>query len=128
MDSKFKIKEIKKISDAKNNNNVKSRLFSKSNTKTYFNINNKTNRNANDLSELDSIIKIVIDVQVSKNKKFKFEFLSNQDPVILTQRFILQNELLELSDFKKQDIFEQINDQIKKFNNNSKLFLSQIQS
>lgn len=125
LDSKFKIKEIKRISKAKNNN-VKSKLFSKSNTKNNFNI-NKTEKNDNDLNPLDSVMKIVLDVHIAKNKKLNFEFLSNQDPVILTQRFILQNELYELTDFKKKDIFDQINNEIKKYNKNSRLFLSQIQ-
>jgi hypothetical protein len=126
LDSRFKIKEIKKIRNI--NVNVKSRLFSKSKSKNNFSM-NKTNRNYNDLDDnLDNVVNIILYIQINKNKKCLFEFLSNQDPVILTQRFILQNELLEISDFKKKDIFDQITNEIKKFNNNSSLFLSQIQS
>lgn len=119
----FKIKEIKRISSK--NKNVSCRLYSKSKSKNYFSV-SKTNNYNNELSSLDNIIKIIIDVQISKSRKYKFEFLSNQDPVILTQKFILNNELFDISEFKKKDIFEQINNEIKKYNNNSRLFLSQI--
>ena len=112
LDSKFKIKEIKKISCE--NNNGKSRKYSKSQTKINLNINKTSSRNKNDLNTIDCVVKIVLDIYVAKNKKFNFQFLSNQDPVILTQRFIIQNELLELSEFKKKDIFDQINNEIKK--------------
>ena len=129
LDSKFKIKEIEKKKNSKSINvyNNQSRVFSKPKANTKFKVNDKTIINANCLNDLDSIIKIVLDINIAKNKKYKFDFLSNQDPVILTQRFILQNELLQLSEFKKNDIFNQINSEIKKYNNNSKLFLSQIQ-
>jgi len=125
LDSKFKIKEIKKVNN-NNVNNVKSKLFSKSNTKNHFDL-TKTNHFEN-YNNLDSVIKIILDIYVTKNKKYKFEFFSNQDPVILTQRFLLQNDLLDITVFKKKDIFDQINNEIQKYNNASKLYLSQIQN
>jgi len=117
LDSKFKIKKIIKVS-----NNAKSKIFSNPNSKIEFNISNKIDNEITDISK-----KIILDIYLSKSKKIKFEFFSNQDAVILTQKFILQNELLDITEFKKKDIFDQINQELEKYKIKSKIFLSQIQ-
>ncbi len=126
LNSKFKIKELKKINNSIIHN-VKSKIFSKTNSKNCLD-SKKINLLENDFNNLDDSIKIILNIYISKNKKYKFEFYSNQDPVILTQRFLLQNELLDLTIFKKNQVFEQINKEITRYSNNSKLYLSQIES
>lgn len=110
------------------NKNVKSKIFSKSKSKNNFEINKiKVINNGEEQNDMDNINKIILNINISKIKKIKFEFYSNQDAVILTQRFLIQNDLMEITEFKKKDIFNQINNELIKFEVNFKMFLSQVQ-
>lgn len=110
LSSRFKTNEIKN-----ENKNVKSKIFSRSISK------NKSDSKIinKELITKDSEINIKIintEIYISKNKKINFEFYSNQDPIILTEKFCLLNEVTNISEIKKNDINNQICLEIKKIN------------
>jgi hypothetical protein len=67
-------------------------------------------------------IKINSKIFITKQKFKYFEFYSNQDPVILTEKFCCNNQLYDITKFRKEDILNQIKEEINyaiKNNNNN---------
>ena len=60
--------------------------------------------------------KIFAKVFITKQKSKNFEFYSNQDPVILTEKFCVNNQLYDITKFRKEDILNQIKEEIKNIN------------
>ena len=109
LSSRFKINEIKN-----ENKNVKSKIFSRSISKNKQDLNKKKSNSKiinkdQMVKDSEHNIKIInTEIYISKNKKINFEFYSNQDPIILTEKFCLLNEVTNISEKKKNDINNQI--------------------
>lgn len=102
----FKIKNI--IQNNSKSKFIQGKVLSKINSKNFTNV-HKRPSSALLLDRCQDNEKFITDIVISKNRKIKCEFYLHQDPVIITQRFILQNNFEDIDDLKKQSIFDQIN-------------------
>lgn len=112
LSQKFKIRKMK----SKSKSHIKSKIFSER---------GQLNSEKNDNFILNSISthqdkptkKIYTRIFITKNKFKNFEFYSNQDPVILTEKFCQVNQLYEITKFRREDILNQIKQEIDNINN-----------
>ena len=112
---KFKIRKMK----SKSKSNIKSKIFTE---KGILNLEKTQKFILNNLPPQTiktPVIKIYKKIFITKQKFKTFEFYSNQDPIILTEKFCVNNQLYDITKFRKEYILNQIKEEIANAINNN---------